>query len=78
MSSMEEDVKDFLQRIVWSISAGLIWLLINMTAGIFGGWLFFKDRPSAGNIIFYIWMIVSLAFLLRFYYRTWSKRFPHG
>lgn len=78
MENEETDVQDFLQRIVWSISAGLVWLLINMTAGIFGGWLFFDNRPTIGNIIFYCWMVISMAALLRFLYRTWNKKFPHG
>lgn len=78
MDDKETDVSDFLQRIVWSFGAGLLWLFVNMTAGIYGGWLFFNHKPTVGNIIFYCWMIVSLGFLLRFLYRTWKKKFPHG
>ena len=78
MDNNETDVQDFLQRIVWSFFVFLVWLFINMTAGIFGGWLFFEHRPTIGNIIFYIWMIASLAALLWFLHRTWKKKFPHG
>lgn len=78
MDEKETDVSDFLKRIVWSFSAGIVWLLFNMTAGIFGGWLFFEHTPTIGNIIFYVIMLFSLAALLRFLYRTWSKKFPHG
>ncbi len=42
MDNIEPEVKDFLQRILWSIAAGLGWMITNMTAGIFGGWLFFE------------------------------------
>jgi len=78
MSNIEPEVKDFLQRIVWSIFIGIIWLFINVTAGIFAGWFFFYDTPTIGNYIFYTWFIISLAAMLYFFYRTWRKRFPHG
>lgn len=74
MSNMEPEVKDFLQRIVWSIFIGIMWLFINVTAGIFAGWFFFYDMPTVGNYIFYAWFIISLAAMLYFFYRTWRKR----
>ena len=76
--SFEPEVRDFLKRIMFSIGAGLVFLLINMTAGIFGGWLFFETSPTTGNIVFYVWLAISLSLLLWLYYRLWSKRFPHG
>ena len=75
---IEPEVRDFLKRIMFSIGAGLIWLFINMTTGIFAGWLFFRNSPTKGNWVFYAWMVISLAVLLWFYHRLWSKRFPHG
>lgn len=70
---MERDVSKFLKQVVQSLTAGLVWLFINMSAGIFGGWMFFLDRPTLGNYIFYVWLIASFALLLRFYYRTWKE-----
>ncbi|MDR3713398.1 MAG: hypothetical protein P4L51_11315 [Puia sp.] len=78
MSGMEPEVRDFLKRIVLSICLGLIWLILNMTAGIYLGWLFVRGRLSAGNIVYYCFFLVSLALLIRFYLRTWQKKFPHG
>ncbi|MEJ7767840.1 MAG: hypothetical protein WKF89_08510 [Chitinophagaceae bacterium] len=78
MNESETDVTDFLRRIVWSMCAGLIWLFINMAAGISGGLLFFEKKPRVANIIFYIWLVASLTALLWFLYKTWQKRFPHG
>ena len=75
---IEPDVQDFLRRIMFSIGAGLLWLFINMTAGIFAGWFFYGTHPTKGNFIFYAWLLISFAALLRLYYRLWSKRFPHG
>jgi hypothetical protein len=78
MSQMEEDVKDFLKRIVWSISAGLLYLMINSTAGIMFGFLFFDDKPGLSNYIFYGWLALSTFFLLRLLIKWWKKKFPHG
>ena len=74
----ETDVQDFLQRIARSFLAGAVCLFINMTAGIYGGWFFFTNSPTAGNIIFYLWLILSVTALLWYLYKTWSKKFPHG
>jgi hypothetical protein len=78
MSGFEPEVRDYLQRIIFSFFLGLIWLVINMTLGIYLGWMFFDLRPTTGNIIFYIFMLSTLLLYLWFLRRTWKKRFPHG
>jgi len=78
VSSMEPEVKDFLKRILWTFFFGLFWLMINMTMGIYFDLLFIRVSISIGNIIFYLFSIVSLAALIWFYYKTWKKKFPHG
>ena len=74
MSDMEPEVRDFLKRISLSIFAGLAWLFINVSVGIYGGWMFFYDSPTTGNIIFYTWLVISLALLIRIYLRLWKGR----
>lgn len=78
MDYFEPDVKDFLKRIVSSLFLGLFWLILNMTFGIYFGFLFVNGKISAGNIIFYVFLFGSLFLLIRFYYKTWKKKFPHG
>lgn len=78
MSSVEPEVKDFLKKIVWSIFLGLFWLILNMILGIYLGYLFIEGQIGIGNILFYIFLSASLIFLIRFYYLTWKKKFPHG
>ena len=78
MIGMEPDIKDFLKKIIQSIFLGLLWMMVNMTAGIYFGLLFIQDRLSAGNILFYIFLAGSLTSLIRFYVRIWKKKFPHG
>jgi tellurite resistance protein TehA-like permease len=78
MSGVEPEVQDFLKKIVWSVFLGLLWLMLNMTMGIYFGLLFIEDGISLGNIIFYLFLLSSLAALIWFYYKTWKKKFPHG
>ena len=78
MGGLEPEVKDFLKRIVWSVFLGLLWLMLNTTFGIYFNLLFVEDKISFGNIIYYLFFLLSLVGLIWFYYKTWSKKFPHG
>lgn len=78
MSSMEPDIRDFLKRVVWSISFVLLYMIINATIGIAGGWLFFYDKPGTGNYIFYAWLLASTVGLIFLLWKWWKKKFPHG
>lgn len=78
MSMMEDDVKDFLKRIVWTVSSGFLWLTITLAIGTYNNLLVPEHTISIGNIIFYIWMAGTLAALIYMYYRIWKKKFPHG
>ncbi len=72
MSGMEPDVKNFLSKIVTSLSVGLLWLLVNSTIGIKFNFAFFENKPTIGNYIFYVWFLVSLFFLIKFYRKIWK------
>ncbi len=69
---MEPEVIQFLLRIVKTISMGLLWLLLNMTFGIYLGFAFFESQPSPGNYIFYVWFILSLTLLLLYFRNKWK------
>ena len=78
MSTMDNDTKRFLNKILTTLGLGLLWLFINMTMGIYNKWFFFADKPSTGNYIFYGWAILSLVGLLLLYRKIWKEKFPHG
>jgi hypothetical protein len=78
MSGVEPEAQDFLRKIVWSVFYGIAWMMVNMTFGIYFELFFVSGRLSIGNIIFYLFFLGSLFALIRFYYRTWRQRFPHG
>ena len=69
---MEPDVRAFLVRIVQSLSMGLVWLLVNMTLGIYFGLGFFENTPSLWNYIFYVWFLGSLVLLLLYFRKKWK------
>ncbi len=69
---MEPEVKAFLLMIVNSISMAMLWLLANMTVGIYFNYAFFDDSPSLGNIIFYLFLITSFIFLFLYLRKKWK------
>ena len=69
---MEPDARELLVKVSKSLGSGLLWLMINMTLGIYLGWLFFGDRMVAGNYIFYAFMILSLGGLIWYNIRVWK------
>ncbi len=78
MSNMEPDVQDFLKRIVWSVTLVLVYMMIILTAGIYGLWFFFSDKPTLGNYIFYAWVVLSSIGTFILLKKLWKKKFPHG
>jgi len=72
MSEMEPDIKNFLSKVMSSLSIGMLWLLINTTVGIGFNYAFFEKKPSLGNYIFYAWFIVSLFFLVLYFRKKWK------
>ncbi|MBC6491213.1 hypothetical protein ACFSQD_14365 [Flavihumibacter stibioxidans] len=73
---MEEDAKDFLRRVLLTLSVGALWMLINSTLGLMMGWAFFATTPTLGNYIFYAWFLGSLVGMILYFIRLWKKKFP--
>lgn len=73
MSQMEPEVKQFLRRIVWTISAALIWMMVNVLTGLKWGYAFFENGHILGSIFFYLWFAASLSFLLWLYHKWWKE-----
>ncbi|MFL9482238.1 hypothetical protein ACI6Q2_05620 [Chitinophagaceae bacterium LWZ2-11] len=71
---MEPEIFEFFKRIIKSVFIGIIWLLINTTAGILHGYAFIEDKIKIGNIIFYVWFAVSGFFLYKFLRFIWREK----
>jgi len=72
MSEMEPDIKNFLSKVLSSLSVSLLWLLVNSTVGIGFNFGFFENKPSLGNYIFYTWFLISLYFLVVYLIKKWK------
>lgn len=70
---MEPGVKEYLIRIVNTLSLGLLWMAINSTAGIMFELGIVKDHITLGNILFYCFFILTFFFYMRWIIRLWKK-----
>lgn len=70
---MDPEVAKYFKKILNSLFAGLLWLLLNITGGIYYEFAFNDGGLTIVNVLFYVWLIISLALLLWFYYRVWRK-----
>lgn len=73
INHVEPGVKKYLLRIVNTLSLGLLWLALNSTAGIMYDLAFIHDHVTLGNILFYIWFVVSLGLFLWYVIRLWKE-----
>lgn len=71
---MEPEVREFLQRISLSLGIGILWLALNSTFGIMLDYAFFYDHITTGNIVFYIWFVVSIFFMIKLYRKLWKGK----
>lgn len=73
-SGFEPEIRDFLKRILQTVSVGILFLLLHMTFGIYFNWAFFEGHIRMGNIVYYFVFLASLAALIYYYYRLWKGK----
>jgi hypothetical protein len=70
---MDPEVARYFRKIIRSLFAGLLWLFINITAGIYFELAYSSRYSGAVHILFFVWLFLSLAVLLWYYYRIWGR-----
>jgi hypothetical protein len=70
---MEPDAREFLVRITKSISMVVLWMLVNMTFGVFFDFAFIHSSITLGNITFYIFFLGSLSALVWYLLKVWKQ-----
>ena len=70
---MDPEVARYFRKILRSLFAGLMWLFINITAGIYFQLAYSKNYSSFVHILFFAWLVLSLLLLLWYYYKVWGK-----
>ena len=69
---MENETRDFLVLIANTISLVLLWMMINVFIGIYFEYGFFEGSPSWKNISYYIFLLLSLIFLIKHLRKKWN------
>ena len=69
----DSGLKKFFIKVMNSVFLGVLWLIAGATAGIYFGLAYTAGKPVFSTIIFYVLLIATLAWLIRYYYRTWQK-----
>jgi hypothetical protein len=69
----DPDVKKYFRKILNSISYGLIWMLASATAGLYFELGYTNGKPLIYTIIFYVFMLGTLALLVRYLYKIWKN-----
>jgi membrane protein DedA with SNARE-associated domain len=69
----DPEVKRYFRKIISSFSAGLLWMMSNVTLGLYFGLAYRRDISFIYIILFYLYLLVSLLLLLRYFYRIWRK-----
>lgn len=73
-TGMDSEVKVYFRKIMKSFSAGLFWLMVMATAGLFFKLGYLNKGWHWYNAVFYALLLLSFLLLIRFYYKVWSKR----
>lgn len=69
---MEDETRAFLVKIMQTISIVLLWMMINVFAGIYKGYAFFENKPDWTNYMYYFLFLASLIALVIHLRRKWK------
>lgn len=72
---MDPEVKKYFRKILNSFFAGLLWLFVLVTSGLYFQLALFDGKLQWYNYLFYAFSLFSFLFLIRFYYKTWKEDF---
>ena len=64
----------FLKRVANSVFIAFAWLGITAVAAIKGDNAFIGDQITIGNILFYIWFVISIVILVILYKKIWRDK----
>lgn len=69
---MEDETRDFLVKIVNTISVVLLWMLLNVFLGVYKNYAFFENKPGWVNYAYYAFFLLSGWFLVRYLRKKWN------
>jgi hypothetical protein len=69
----DPEVKKFFVKVLNSIAMGLLWMMLMVLIGLYFGFAYTDGKPGTYTIFFYVFLVVTLFLLIRYYYRLWKK-----
>ena len=69
---MEPEIRAFLVMVMQSVSLTLLWMLVNMTLGIYYNLAFPEGPLSIWNVLFYVFFLVTMVLLLVYLRKRWK------
>ena len=72
-AGMEPEVKKYLLKVLNSLCIFLLWSALNVLGGLYWEYAIIHKRLSLYNVLFFTWFILSLVFLIYYFYRTWRN-----
>jgi ABC-type glycerol-3-phosphate transport system permease component len=72
-SETDPDVTRYFKRILLTLTAGLIWMLLQVLSGIMTGYAFTENGFTWRNGVYYLGCLLSLGALIYYLYRIWRK-----
>jgi ABC-type glycerol-3-phosphate transport system permease component len=70
---MEEQIMQYLNRIMRSIGIVLLCFILNTSFGIMWGYAYFEKGWHKGNTLFYLFFVISIVALIWVLYKIWAK-----
>jgi ABC-type maltose transport system permease subunit len=69
---MEDETREFLVRIINTVAIVLVWMIVNVFAGIYKGYAFFEEMPDWKNYCYYVFLLISFIALVIHLKRKWK------
>lgn len=71
-SGLDPQTQRFFKKILSSFFTGIFWMILMSTLGFYFGFAVVVEKIRWYNWAFFALFIVSLLWLLRYYYRKWK------
>ncbi len=68
----EDDIRGFFVLIVQTLSMIILFVMVNITLGLFFNLAFFEGSIHIKNILYYLFFLGSLIFLIRYIIKKWN------
>jgi len=70
--AVEDETKEFLIRILQTISIVMLWMMLNVFFGFYKDYAFFDKHANWTNYLFYILSAASFIWLVIHLWRKWK------